>query len=101
MLWDSIEKDDLSGVVNLLQKGDINLEERDIVCLLHYVNTPMQADMISPVGNMFSLGFGSVWVLLLGPANFLSWRLLVVRKPVFGVSDQVRHKPDCATAADG
>ena len=32
MLWDCIEKQDLSGVVNLLQKGDINLEERDLVC---------------------------------------------------------------------
>ena len=26
---------------------------------------------------------------------------LVVRKPVFGVSDQVRHKPGCTTTEDG
>ena len=26
---------------------------------------------------------------------------LVVRKPVFGVSDQVRHKPGCAATEDG
>ena len=26
---------------------------------------------------------------------------LVVRKPVFGVSDQVRHKPVCRTREDG
>ena len=26
---------------------------------------------------------------------------LVVRKPVFGVSDQVRHKPGCAATGDG
>ena len=26
---------------------------------------------------------------------------LVVRKPVFGVSDQVRHKPGCTTIEDG
>ena len=26
---------------------------------------------------------------------------LVVRKPVFGVSDQVRHKPECAATEDG
>ena len=26
---------------------------------------------------------------------------LVVRKPVFGVSDQVRHKPGCTTTQDG
>ena len=26
---------------------------------------------------------------------------LVVRKPVFGVSDQVRHKPGCAVIEDG
>ena len=25
---------------------------------------------------------------------------LVVRKPVFGVSDQVRHKPGCTTTED-
>ena len=27
--------------------------------------------------------------------------ILVVRKPVFGVSDQVRHKPGCAVTEDG
>ena len=26
---------------------------------------------------------------------------LVVRKPVFGVSDQVRHKPGCTATEDG
>ena len=26
---------------------------------------------------------------------------LVVRKPVFGVSDKVRHKPDCTATEDG
>ena len=26
---------------------------------------------------------------------------LVVRKPVFGVSDQVRHKPGCTSTEDG
>ena len=26
---------------------------------------------------------------------------LVVRKPVFGVSDQVRHKPGCAATENG
>ena len=26
---------------------------------------------------------------------------LVMRKPVFGVSDQVRHKPGCAAKEDG
>ena len=26
---------------------------------------------------------------------------LVVRKPVFGVSDQVRHKPGCSATEDG
>ena len=27
--------------------------------------------------------------------------ILVVRKPVFGVSDQVRHKPGCTATGDG
>ena len=26
---------------------------------------------------------------------------LIVRKPVFGVSDQVRHKPGCTATEDG
>ena len=26
---------------------------------------------------------------------------LVVRKPVFGISDQVQHKPDCTATDDG
>ena len=30
-----------------------------------------------------------------------SYTSLVVRKPVFGVSDQVRHKPGCTTTQDG
>ena len=30
--------------------------------------------------------------------NYMS---LVVRKPVLGVSDQVRHKPGCAVTEDG
>ena len=33
MLWENIQKGDLSTVVNLLQNGDINLEERDEVTL--------------------------------------------------------------------
>ena len=39
-----------------------------------------------------------------GPVRDISVRLkhvsLVVRKPVFGVSDQVRHKPGCTTTED-
>ena len=31
-----------------------------------------------------------------------NWYLsLVVRKPVFGVSDQIRHKPSCTAIEDG
>ena len=32
--------------------------------------------------------------------NVKSYMSLVVRKPVFGVSDQVRHKPGCTTTED-
>ena len=32
---------------------------------------------------------------------FLIHMSLVLRKPVFGVSDQVRHKPCCTTTQDG
>ena len=31
----------------------------------------------------------------------LCYMSLVVRKPVFGVSDQVRHKPGCTATEDG
>ena len=34
-------------------------------------------------------------------AGMLSQMSLVVRKPVFGVSDQVSHKPGCAVTEDG
>ena len=33
--------------------------------------------------------------------EFLSHMSLVVRKPVFGFSDQVRHKPGCTATEDG
>ena len=31
----------------------------------------------------------------------LDYKSQVVRKPVFGVSDQVRHKPGCTAKEDG
>ena len=36
----------------------------------------------------------------MGMSNLLPYLSLVVRKPVFGVSDQVRHKLGCAVTAD-
>ena len=33
--------------------------------------------------------------------DFCLYLSLVVRKPVFGVSDQVRHKPGCTATEDG
>ena len=33
--------------------------------------------------------------------GMLHYMSLVVRKPVFGVSDQVRHKPGCTATEDG
>ena len=35
------------------------------------------------------------------PSNRSNKMSLVVRKPVFGVSDQVPHKPGCTTTQDG
>ena len=41
------------------------------------------------------------WVSVLFGATFLLSQLsLVMRKPVFGVSDQVRHKPGCTKTED-
>ena len=44
-----------------------------------------------------------VWTLsqLCQSLLFLCYMSLVVRKPVFGVSDQVRHKPGCTVTEDG
>ena len=30
-----------------------------------------------------------------------SYMSIVLRKSVFGISDQVQHKPDCSTTEDG
>ena len=35
------------------------------------------------------------------PSLTIKYMNLVMRKPVFGVSDQVRHKPRCTAAEDG
>ena len=40
----------------------------------------------------------SNWIMDAGVVEVMS---LVVRKPVFGVSDQVPHKPGCTTTQDG
>ena len=34
-------------------------------------------------------------------SEYMYYFSLVVRKPVFGVSDQVRHKPGCTATEDG
>ena len=39
--------------------------------------------------------------LLLSAWDRLHHLSLVVRKPVFGVSDQIRHKPGCTATEDG
>ena len=36
-----------------------------------------------------------------GVREGLNYMSLVLRKPVFGVSDQVRHKPGCTTTENG
>ena len=36
--------------------------------------------------------------VLLDTPKYMS---LIVRKPVFGISDQVRHKPGCTATEDG
>ena len=41
----------------------------------------------------------SVYLLTSGRSGI--YMSLVVRKPVFGVSDQVPHKPSCTTTQDG
>ena len=38
---------------------------------------------------------------LISLKNINRYLSLVVRKPVFGVSDQIRHKPSCTATEDG
>ena len=43
----------------------------------------------------------AAWGLRMSQDNRLVYMSLVVRKPVFGVSDQVPHKPGCTATEDG
>ena len=55
--------------------------------------------LIVPVpGDCFSSTFQCVALQIGIGHNYLS---LVVRKPVFGVFDQFRHKPGCTIKEDG
>ena len=40
-------------------------------------------------------------IIKLSVKHFQNEMSLVLRKPVFGVSDQVRHKPGCTATEDG
>ena len=48
--------------------------------------------------HVYSLGAGTDNPL---GSNVISKMSLVLRKPVFGVSDQVQHKPGCTATEDG
>ena len=55
--------------------------------------------MLSLLSVLTQQAVGLVQMLLLGTTRYdLS---LVVRKPVYGVSDQVPHKPVCTVTEDG
>ena len=49
--------------------------------------------------NSFIKYYSSKKVILF--IEVLQYMSLVLRKPVFGVSDQVPHKPGCTTTEDG
>ena len=69
----------------------------DIHCLLFHLHNLGYHTIVEPL----ILNFILLTVKLVG-GNFNGVYLsLVVRKPVFGVSDQVRHKPGCTATEDG
>ena len=73
---------------NSLVKG----HERQIAFRLHSFNVFNQSIESKIVVSIFIFAFLQV----------IHYHLsLVVRKPVFGVSDQVRHKPGCTVIQDG
>ena len=52
----------------------------------------------------YSILYGHVFVMLqtVEPDQHVCYQMnRVMRKPVFGVSDQVRHKPGCSTTGNG
>ena len=57
---------------------------------------------LSAVVYLWLCGFCSErFPLPLGSWGVLRYLSRVLRKPVFGVSDQVRHKPGCTATEDG
>ena len=66
--------------------------------LMHFMSVLMPFPLLAPSNVIyFRLGRREL-ISLVSITLYLS---LVVRKPVFGVSDQVRHKPGCTATEDG
>ena len=57
------------------------------------------------IASFLSKAYSMIWKLGLDHREFKVYTVykmsLVVRKPVFGISDQVRHKSDCTASEDG
>ena len=62
----------------------------------------MYHTMVEPHHTMIEpLSLNLVFTVKLLGVLLFSYLSLVVRKPVFGVSDQVRHKAGCTATEDG
>ena len=60
---------------------------------------PIGQEMLNLVTNcckLLKVSQAAEWAVSSTDLASVAYLSLVVRKPVFGVSDQVRHKPDCA-----
>ena len=62
--------------------------------------TDMMMSLLRDLSDIGTIVGGDSAETKVGYSDTLKMRL-VVRKPVFGVSDQVRHKPTCTATEDG
>ena len=66
------------------------------------VNVVSVAGTISFMPKYFAAQYSvPLWKANIIMGKFVFHLSLVVRKPVFGVSDQVRHKPGCTATEEG
>ena len=76
----------------------------EVQVLLHVETCILSCDETKEIRNVICCVICSLYVISNEPHDEKTCFLhmsLVVRKPVFGVSDQVRHKPSCTITEDG
>ena len=67
----------------------------DLCLCFRFIDSTVPLLPKSEISSLYKTGFLMMWLII---HHYMS---LVVRKPVLGVSDQVRHKLGCAVTEDG